>query len=740
MKSDISSLDPGEAPSEDVLDAVIANDTGLPTSGVTAVRTLFREGATVPFIARYRKERTGGLDEVQIRTIQAAEKRVVDFYARRQSIIASLREQGALTPRLVEALAAATTKTEIEDIYLPHKRRKKTRADTARERGLQPLADAVVTEPMVPTGALIERLAPSEVEPEDALHGAGDILAERLSLDIELRQRLRTLMVRQGALSSKRRGQSKQKRSHDEDTYRDYFSWREPARKAPTHRILAMLRGSAEGHLSIAVQPPEEAAVREVEKRLHKSITGEKSCSDRRDLFHSIAVDTWRRLILPALEREALTALRERATRDAIHVFQQNLESILLAPPFGPRRVYAIDPGLRTGCKTVVLGAAGEVEEVGQIYPLPPRSDTDGAARTVREICERYDIEGIAVGNGTGGRETEAFIRDLTLHRTDGTAVVVVSVNESGASVYSASEYARKEFPEMDVQHRGAVSIGRRLQDPLSELVKIEPQSIGVGQYQHDIGESRLSEALSETVVSCVNRVGVDINTAGIALLSRVAGLNTKRAETIVSHRERVGLFKSREDIGDLPGIGPKTVEQATGFLRCYRSDNPLERTGIHPERFPLVAKICADTGYSPEEMLHRPEVIDTILPERYIDQESGIELGTVEDIIAELKLPGRDPRQSFAAPTFEPGIKTIEDVKVGAVLSGVVRNVVAFGAFVDIGVHRDGLVHVSNLSNTFVSDPSTVVAPGHVVRVKVVNVDRDRSRIDLSMKDVGIP
>lgn len=735
---------PLEEPHDKTPTKRIAHEVDCSVKSVIAALRLFHEGGTVPFIARYRKEWTGGLDENQLRSILSAEKRIIELESRRDAIRSSLAERELLTPELSEKLAHARSKTELEDLYLPYRPRRATRADQAREGGFAPLAQALRSEVDVSVATIVRRFAPKDASASDALPAAGDIIAEEAATDPTLRRELRGLFETQGAITSERsKGTTDKKKrggpeTHSADTYRDYFSWREPARDAPSHRVLALLRGSNEGHLRVTLRPPESAAVKLVERWIAAPFRTNPPSKEHRRLFRTIAEDAWKRLIAPSLEREALRNVRERAVRDAIAVFQRNLEAILLASPFGPRRILAIDPGLRTGCKIAVLDATGEVLTVDQIYPLPPKEDTGGAGKTIRDLCAKYKIEGIAIGDGTGGREAESFVRGLDVRRADGEQVVAVSVHEAGASVYSASEYAGMELPDMDVQYRGAVSIGRRLQDPLAELVKIDPQAIGVGQYQHDVEARALEEALSDTVVSCVNRVGVDINTASVPLLTRVSGLTQKLAERIVAVREKNGLFESREEIGKITGIGSKTVEQAVGFLRCYKSMNVLERTAVHPERYALVATMCHDIGVSVDDLLNEPERIDEIEGQRYVDETLGIGTPTIADIQAELRRPGRDPRADFVVPKFDPAINSIDDVQPEQVLFGIVRNVVDFGAFVDIGVHRDGLVHVSELSDTFVTEPSQYVAPGQHVRVQVIEVDRERKRIQLRMK--GVP
>jgi len=746
-------------PDMESIDQVIARDTACTVEQVRAVRALFEEGGTVPFIARYRKERTGGLDETALREILKREREVEELEERREAILRSLTERELLTPELDRAIRSAADRTTLEDRYLPYRPRKTTRADSARERGLGPLANALVTDWRRPLDTVVAAYRPDDVSPEDALDGACDIVAEEVALDTGVRQRLRDLFIRQGALESARTASSaketKKRRStrddggavHDADTYRDYFSWREPARRAPSHRVLAILRGVGEKHLRVQLRPPEEAALRVV--RSVFPTPEAPGAREWRALYDRVATDAWKRLLLPSLEREAIGALRQRAENEAVAIFQRNLEALLLAPPFGPRTVLALDPGIRTGAKYACITSGGSVTDVGQVFPLPPVERREDAAATVAEVCRRRSVEAIAVGDGTGGRETEQFLRELGLTRdgdrstasgADSAAspIPVVSVHEAGASVYSASPLAGEELPDLDVQYRGAVSIGRRLQDPLAELVKIDPASIGVGQYQHEVDRKHLADALDATVESCVNHVGVDINTASVPLLRRVAGLTAVNARKIVAYREKNGLFPTRIAIAGVSGIGPKTVEQAVGFLRCPRSENPLENTGVHPERYGLVRQIAIDLGVTLTELVGNEDVVPRVELHRYIDPEGGIGEPTLKDILHEISRPGRDPRERFVPPAFDDAIREIGDLREGMVLPGIVRNVTAFGAFVDIGIHRDGLVHVSELADRFVSDPAEVVRPGQNVTVLVTEIDRERTRIGLSMKRVG--
>lgn len=726
-----------------MIDQKIASELSVPAAAVTAVRALFAGGATVPFVARYRREETGGMDELQLRQLLKREEELQELEKRRAYILKTLSSGGHLTPELEGKIRSTEDGQILEDLYGPFKKRTKSRADRAREAGLDDAATALLVSPRRPLQEIISELKPRDMSAADALQGVRDILAERAAHDVAVRRQLRRLFFRQGALRSVRK-------NADADTrFSDYFDWKEPAYKSPSHRVLAILRGSAEKALSISLRPPDAAAIKVVASWLLRGGgNGEGGTGDggngngehreRTTLFREIAEDSWRRLLAPSLEREAISDIRDRAYTRAVEIFQRNLDALLMAPPFGARPVVAIDPGLKTGCKVVALGAGGEVLETAQIFPLEPKKDEKGAAETLTRMCRAHGAEAIAVGNGTAGRETEEFVKGhvAAVEPPAGSeGIPVVAVDESGASVYSTSEIAREEFPDLDMYYRSAVSIGRRLQDPLAELVKIEPSSIGVGQYQHDIPPRMLKKALGITVESSVNRVGVDLNTAGAALLSRVAGLSAAAAKNIVAFRQQNGLFARREDIGAVGGIGAKTVEQAVGFLRCPKSEDPLENTGIHPERYGIVHQIAEDLNVSIAELPGNRAVLDSISPERYVDEARGVGLPTITDILSDLAHPGRDPRQRFVPVAFSSTVRRFEDVAEGMVLAGIVRNVTAFGAFVDIGVHQDGLVHVSELSDSYVADPAEAVHPGMHVTVRVIHIDPKRRRIGLSMK-----
>ena len=723
----------------------LARELGLSREAVGSALALLAEGATVPFIARYRKEQTGGLDEVQLRSIQDRHERWMMLEKRRRAILDSLKRQGALTPELERAVAGASDPRALEDVYLPYRPRRQTRADRARDAGLEPLAGAILRDHARTVGELAGAAATDlGLSRAVCLEGAADIIAADLAAGPDLRTALRDLFRRQGAVTSRKKkktpaeGATGGKSVRDAETWRDYFEWREPARACPSHRLLAVLRGEAEGVLHVEIRPPEAAAMRSVlDHLIRKSGTGGSDviAHERRNLYQKIAEDAYRRLLAPALETEARKELRDRAEDAAAGVFAANLEDLLMAPPLGPRPVLAIDPGFRTGSKVATLDATGRVLEHCAIFPLPPRDDRDAAERRLRDLVSSYQPEAIAVGSGTGGRETEAFVRTLGLTSDKDEPIPVVRVNEAGASVYSASEGARKELPDLDVTVRGAVSIGRRLQDPLSELVKIDPAAVGVGQYQHDIDAGRLERALTRTVESCVNAVGVELNTAGTALLARVSGVGAALAAAITQHRDSHGLFTERTGIRAVAGVGPRTVEQAVGFLRCSGVGNPLENTGVHPERYDVVERMARDLGCTPADLCGNGEILDSIDPRAYVSSGTdGPGLPTIEDILQELRAPGRDPRREFVPVEFREGINTIEDLSDGMVLTGVVTNVTRFGAFVDIGVHRDGLIHISRLSDTFVRDPREIVRVGQQVEVTVLAVDRARERIDLQV------
>ncbi|HXK47702.1 MAG TPA: Tex family protein [Deltaproteobacteria bacterium] len=703
---------------------IISRELSLKPGQVRATADLLAGGATVPFIARYRKEQTGSLNEVAISAVRDRIRELENLDDRRETIIASLSEQGALTDELRQAVHDARTMAELEDLYLPFRPKRRTRAMAAREKGLGPLADLVFSQedhvdPAASAAAYVS--AEKGVESvEEALAGARDIIAERMAEDAGLRTALRTLFSRQASLRSTVQPGSEEQAA----TYRDYFAWEEPAAKAPSHRVLAMLRGNREGFLRISVRPPEEAAIALVE-RLY--CTGYNACTGQ---VRMAANDSYKRLLAPSLENELRTALKERSDEEAIGVFARNLRELLMAPPMGRKRVLAVDPGFRTGCKVVCLDGQGTLLHHDVIYPTMPGERVAQAGREVNDLVQRFRIEAVAVGNGTAGRETEAFMRSLDL------TVPVIMVNESGASVYSASEAARAEFPECDVTVRGAVSIGRRLMDPLAELVKIDPKSIGVGQYQHDVDQKLLRSRLDDVVTSCVNTVGVEVNTASSELLTYVSGLGKTLAANIVAWRKENGPFASRSQLKKVPRLGAKAFEQAAGFLRIHGGSNPLDASAVHPERYDLVRCMAGEIGCTVADLMRDETLRGRVDLQRYTSGDVG--MPTLQHIMAELALPGRDPRRQFEVFSFTEGVNTIEDLRTGMELPGIVTNVTNFGAFVDIGVHQDGLVHISQLADRYVRDPNEVVKVNQKVKVRVIEVDVRRRRISLSMRKAG--
>ncbi|MFW5684376.1 MAG: Tex family protein [Spirochaetota bacterium] len=703
---------------------LVARELGLEPGRVDAVARLLGEGATVPFIARYRKERTGEMDEALLRTVQATIEQVGVLLSRRESMLSSLEERGVLTDDLRRALEAARTPHELEDAYLPYRPRRVTRATKARDRGLEPLAERLLAEP----GLDPETAARAFVNPdadvstvEDALAGARDIVAERVSEERDTRSALRELF-RRGALLQSTRSR-KARENADAATYQDYFSWSEPASRAPSHRVLAMLRGEREGALVVHVTPPEQDALEALRRRW---VSGSRRRAEQLDMA---VTDCYKRLLMPSLESERKSELFLAASEAAAGVFASNLRDLLLAAPLGQRRVLAIDPGFRTGCKVVCLDEHGDLLCNETIYPLEPHSREADASARLASLVREHRIEVIAVGNGTGGRETMRFLASV-----EPALPPSISVNESGASVYSASDVARAEFPEHDVTVRGAISIGRRLMDPLAELVKIDPRSIGVGQYQHDVDAKLLSTRLDETVESCVNLVGADLNTASAHLLRHISGISERVASAIVEHRRRFGGFERRLDLLNVTGVGPRVFEQAAGFLRVHDGLEPLDATSVHPERYDLVRRIAGDLGVESRDLVGDEALATRVTLDRYVSADAG--LPTLRDILAELQRPARDPRPEFEVVTFRDDVSSIDDLRVGMKLDGVVTNVTDFGAFVDIGVHRDGLVHVSKLAREFVRNPREVVRVGQGVTVMVTEIDVARGRISLSMAE----
>ncbi len=700
----------------------IAQELNLKPEQAAAVAGLLEEGATVPFIARYRKEVTGSLDEVSLTAIRDRLKALRDLSARREAVLKSLAERNLLNPALEKSVRAAETLTALEDIYLPYRPKRKTKASQARERGLEPLALLLLEQGGIDPLSRAATFTDPDKEigtAEEALAGARDIIAELAAEEKTVRERMRALYRNKGLLVSK------VIKGHEEAgaNFRDYFEWEEPLAKAPSHRVLAMRRGAKEGHLSLRIKVDEEQALAVLESFFLKA---DNAAADQVRLA---LADSYKRLLGPAMEVEFRMASKKKAEAEAIAVFAENLRHLLLAPPLGRKRILAVDPGLRTGCKLTVLDRQGKLLAYDTVYLFKSDRAKEAAGKLIKTLVEKHRVEAVAVGNGTGGRETEAFIRSLEL--PDRVAVIMVS--EAGASVYSASESAREEFPDLDVSVRGAVSIGRRLADPLAELVKIDPKSIGVGQYQHDVDQRALKNSLDDTVVSSVNAVGVEVNTASRELLAYVSGLGATLAANIVRHRDENGPFASRKEIKKVPRLGPKAFEQAAGFLRISGAENPLDGSAVHPESYPLVKAMAADLKTTVRELMADPELRAGLDPRKYVTDKVG--LPTLNDIMEELAKPGRDPREKFEPVTFAQGIEKIGDLRPGMVLNGVVTNVVAFGAFVDVGVHQDGLVHISQLADRFVKHPSEEVKVHQKVKVRVMEVDLKRNRISLSMK-----
>lgn len=700
----------------------IASGLNLSPRNVAAVLSLLDEGATVPFIARYRKEATGSMDEVAITNVRDQQKSLKDLDDRRETILKSIREQGKLHGDLEAKIKAAESMTRLEDLYLPYRPKRRTRATIARERGLEPLAKMIAKQDHSDPGQLARRFVNAQQEVPDteaALAGARDIIAEWVNENQRARGRMRRLFERKGRIVTRLlKGKDKEGAK-----YRDYFDWEENLSRAPSHRVLAIRRAEKEKIIAFKIQPDEEQALHELDRIFVK---GHSSSAKQ---MEQAVKDGYKRLLAPSMETEMRVMSKKKADEEAIAVFADNLRQLLLAPALGQKNVMAIDPGFRTGCKVVCLDRQGKLLHHDVIYPHPPNPRVARAAAQLQQLIRRYDVEAVAIGNGTAGRETEAFVRGLDLDDS----IAVVMVNESGASIYSASEVAREEFPNEDVTVRGAVSIGRRLMDPLAELVKIDAKSIGVGQYQHDVDQNALRQSLDDTVVSCVNGVGVEVNTASKQLLTYVSGLGPTLAQNIVDYRNANGPFRSRAELKKVPRLGAKAFEQAAGFLRIRGGKEALDASAVHPERYALVRKIAADQGCTVKELMTDAEKRKGIRLEDYVSGEVG--LPTLKDILKELAKPGRDPREEFEVFSFKEGVDKISDLEPGMILPGIVTNITKFGAFVDIGVHQDGLVHVSEMADRFVRDPSEVVKVQQQVTVKVVDVDLDRNRIALSMK-----
>lgn len=701
-----------------VLINIIAKEYNLAPDKVKNTVELLNGGATVPFISRYRKEMTGSMDEVVIGNIKDMYERLLALMQRKDTVLATIEEQGKLTPELKKRIEGCFDPVELEDIYLPYRPKRRTRATIARERGLEPLADLIQLQQISDVKGRARSFICADVPTvDDAIAGACDIIAERVSEDEGARSTVRNMFKRSGVLSSK----VVKGKEADGVKYADYYEWQEPVARISSHRMLAIMRGEEEGFLRMSISVDTDVANEQLFRRFVKRF------SPVRDIIESAVADGYKRLLAPSIENETRAQVKQRADDEAIAVFAENLRQLLMSSPLGQKRVLAIDPGFRTGCKVVVLDSQGNLVHHTVIYPHPPQNDREGAERIISSLVGSYAIEAFAIGNGTAGRETEDFVRRM------GLGVDIFPVNEDGASVYSASPVAREEFPDEDVTVRGAVSIGRRLIDPLSELVKIEPRSIGVGQYQHSVDQGKLKERLNTVVESCVNKVGVNLNTATKQILTHISGLGPALAENIVKYRAANGNFRTRKELLNVPRLGNKAFEQAAGFLRVVGGDEPLDNTAVHPESYSVVVKMAKDAGVSLEQFIADTELRKKVVLAKYVTDKVG--LPTLTDIMDALNKRGLDPREKAKVFSFDPNIHEIEDLQVGMVVPGLVSNITAFGAFVNIGVHQDGLVHISQLADKFVSSPGDVVKLGQQVMVRVTEVDLKRKRISLSMR-----
>ena len=721
----------------------IALELGARPAQVIAAITLLDEGATVPFISRYRKEATGGLDDTQLRNLEERLTYLRDLEERRSAIVASIEEQGKLTPELRAEVMDAETKQRLEDLYLPYKQKRRTKAQIAREAGIEPLALALLADPGLMPEDEAEKYLNADAGFADAkavLDGARQILMEKFAEDAELLGQLRTFLREHGML----RSTVIAGKETEGAKFRDWFDFAEAITSMPSHRALALLRGRNEGMLTVSLvldSELDEAAIKPGSNPCEQRIAvrfGIKPQNRPADKWLADTVRwTWKVKIYTHLELELMNELRERAEEEAIRIFGKNLKDLLLAAPAGQHVTMGLDPGIRTGCKLAIVDATGKMLDHATIYPHEPRCDWDGSIATIGRLAAKHQVSLVAIGNGTASRETDKLVQDV-IKRYPEARLTKIVVSEAGASVYSASEFAAKEFPDLDVSIRGAVSIARRLQDPLAELVKIDPKSIGVGQYQHDVSQTKLARSLDAVVEDCVNAVGVDVNTASIPLLTRISGLTAGLASNIVSYRDANGAFRSRDALKKVPRLGDKTFEQAAGFLRVPNGDNPLDNSSVHPEAYPVVEKIIVDLKKPIKELLGDSRLVKGLNPAQYTSERFG--LPTVQDIFKELEKPGRDPRPEFKTASFTDGVEKVSDLRPGMMLEGVVTNVAAFGAFVDIGVHQDGLVHVSALSTTFVKDPHSIVKAGQIVKVKVLEVDLQRQRIALTMRMADEP
>ena len=699
----------------------IKNQTQLTERAIEHTLELLSEGCTIPFIARYRKDKTGNLDEVAIERIAKAQNEYDNICKRKETILSSIEEQGKLTDELRKRIETSFELNELEDLYLPYKKRRKTKGDVAKENGLEPLAKQIMAQRPADLSSLASRYLSDKVTTEaEALQGASDIIAEWINENMFIRRTLRKVFQRKALIVTE---VAKGKADEEEaQKYSQYFDWNESLAKAPSHRVLAMLRAEKEGFIKMKVQVDTEETLPFIEKNIIKS-SGEIA-----DFLQKTIKDSYKRLLEPSIANETLQEAKDKADNKAIAVFSENLSQLLLAAPLGEKRILAIDPGYRTGCKVVCLDEKGDLLHHDVIYPHAPQQDTATATKKLRTMVAQYKIEAISIGNGTASRETEAFVKSVAFSQP----IEIFVVSEAGASVYSASKIAREEFPNEDVTVRGAVSIGRRLSDPLAELVKIDPKSIGVGQYQHDVNQTLLKEELDTTVMRCVNKVGVNLNTASKSLLSYVSGIGDKMAENIVAYRSANGAFNKREALKKVPRLGDKVYQQAVAFLRIKEGDNPLDNSAVHPEAYPIVHKMAKDLGLPTEKLIGNKQAIATIDIQKYITDEVGILY--LKDVLKELEKPGLDPRQAAKSFAFDPNVKTFDDVRVGMVLPGIVNNITAFGCFVDIGLKESGLVHISQLKDGYVSDVNEVVKLHQQVEVKVTEVDEARHRISLSM------
>ena len=702
---------------------MISGLSGISEKQISSTLHLLGEGATIPFISRYRKEATGGLDEVQIEQIKEQHDKLCDIAKRKETILGTITEQGKLTAELKKRINDTWNPTELEDIYLPYKPKRKTRAEAARQKGLEPLATLLLLQRENNLSARAASFVKGEVKDvEDALKGARDIIAEQVNEDERARNAVRNQFSRQAEINAK----VVKGKEEEAAKYRDYFDFSEPLKRCTSHRLLAIRRAEAEGLLKVSISPDDEACIERLERQF---VRGNNECSEQ---VSEAAIDAYKRLLKPSIETEFAAQSKEKADDEAIRVFTENLRQLLLAAPLGQKRVLAIDPGFRTGCKVVCLDAQGNLLHNENIYPHPPVGKTGEAASKLRKMVEAYQIEAISIGNGTASRETEDFINQQTFDRQ----IPVFVVSEQGASIYSASKIARDEFPDYDVTVRGAVSIGRRLMDPLAELVKIDPKSIGVGQYQHDVDQTKLKKALDQTVENCVNLVGVNLNTASSHLLTYISGLGPQLAQNIVNYRAENGAFNSRKELMKVPRMGAKAFEQCAGFLRIPGAKNPLDNTAVHPESYHIVEQMAKDLKCTVNELIADKELRRKINISNYVTPIVG--LPTLQDIMQELEKPGRDPRKTIKVFEFDKNVRTIADLREGMILPGIVGNITNFGAFVDIGIKENGLVHLSQLAERYISDPTEIVSIHQHVMVRVMNVDTDRKRIQLSM--IGVP